>query len=106
MNEQLKHYLQPIIEQGLVQPENVHLLAGHIQLIIDDYDQMLYDVAGDMAVTQINAVDERDLRIASMKDALITAHDRIVALERQIAATRPAPHMAILQTPQYDLLWA
>jgi hypothetical protein len=106
MNERLEVYMRPIIDAGLVQPENVHLLAGHLQLIIDDYDEMIYGIAGDMAVTQINAVAERDARIGSMKDALITAHDRIVALERQLAATRPAPHMAILQTPQHDRMWA
>jgi hypothetical protein len=42
--------------------------------------------------------------VAAQEISQLTA--RIAELERQLAATRPAPHMAILQTPQHDPLWA
>lgn len=90
MNEQLKHYLQPIVDQGLVSPENAHLLSGHLQLIIDDYDVVLDTV--------VSTLGQAERRIAELERQLAQRTGRVHESHRQINA--------VLQKSQHDLMWA
>jgi hypothetical protein len=53
-----------------------------------------------------NQMDTLHVEIIKLKKILTERDARIADLERQLAATRPAPHMAILQGGQHDRMWA